>query len=280
MNQLFFLIPAADEEVASNDIAFIKVLPSIDEEIIRDLFAKFYKIIKFFKEEDIDFLYDSKYLKALMKGISSSESPSMTQLLTLLNDCREVTEMSDTVHTVNGMQVSHSIINNYLETGNTSSHKLVNKQALNNPDVPIQLTIDGHTFLLEVLECDVEDIYKWFIDNRTPQYVFDASYGKHRSTSRQVEGVNVSPLTYSKEQAQELLKRAIIARRGSRILYFKDNLQNKILIFCNENLQNPSFHGFEVASDNQAERQKLMHRGGKLLDERLEQVASFYEEEG
>jgi hypothetical protein len=111
---------------------------------------------------------------------------------------------------------------------------------------------------------------------RTPQRKLDPNYKKHGSKERVgKKGVRISPLTYTEQQLNDFLKRAVVAKKGLRELYFKDKENDKIIIFWNENLEAPTYHALEIAANDAAETQKIFKRGGQALANRIEKTAEL-----
>ena len=69
---------------------------------------------------------------------------------------------------------------------------------------------------------------------------------------------HIPALTYTEKQLEVFLKRAVVARKGLRELYLKDNAKYKIIIFWDENLENPSYHAMEVAADDGKHSEKYV----------------------
>lgn len=158
-----------------------------------------------------------------------------------------------------------------------SGKVLINKDALAQPDSPpVVYDSDGKCLRLNVLRCDSKEVYLWFVENRIPQRVLDSNYKKHGRTVKTGKGGSpISALTYPEEQLTEFLKRAVSANKTSNRLYFKDRKNDKIIIFWDENLANPTFHAMEVDAGNQEEIQKIYKLGGRRLLEIIDITADF-----
>lgn len=203
--------------------------------------------------------------------------PQVENLLLLLNDAASIQERGLGEHpiVVNGMQVEQGIVNAFMESG-TQHNALLNKSAINNEEHPIEVEMSTGKTQQTPLVCNPADVYLWLVRNRYPARVIDVNYEKHSErTKLGKNGVAISPVTYSKEQLELFLERAVCAGEGLRELYFKDNERNKIVVFWDENLEQPSYHAFEIAADDLPEIQKIYKRGGRALIRRIEDVSKI-----
>lgn len=279
MNRLFLLIPVVgEEEYEVQDVAYLKQLGEIDSEGVLSLLRKIVRGMKLIAEEDFEVLYDERFFKQLFRRRLSEDQvqdmPQLEDLLVFFNDAVSIQQrgVGNAPLSVNGMQVSRGLVNAFVE-GGMNGDALVNKDALFIQEQPIDVRVpDGKHFRLNPLPCEAADIYLWFVENRKPQRCLDSSYEKHgRKGRRGKGGAVISSMTYSELQLGAFLKRAVVAKKGLRELYFKDNTKDKIIIFWDENLESPSYHAMEVAADDAEEIQKIYKRGGRKLMERIEE---------
>ncbi len=89
------------------------------------------------------------------------------------------------------------------------------------------------------------------------------------------KGVKISPISYTKEQLEVFLRKAVSAGKGLRELYYKDNERNKIIVFWDENLESPSYHAFEIDANDLSEIQKMYKRGGRSLINKIERTSKI-----
>ena len=277
MNRLFLLIPSVGDEDADPDAAYLKQVGRIDNEETISILKRIVQSMKLVEGEDYEMFYDEKYLKKLLKS-SDKGMPQMSNLLVFFNDAESIQqkEIGNIPLTINGVAVDSGLVNAFVE-GEESSKALINKDALAQPDSPLVVyDSDGKCLKFNVLRCDSKDVYLWFVENRIPQRVLDTNYKKHGRTVKTGKGgAPISALTYPEEQLTEFLKRAVSANKTSNRLYFKDRKSDKIIIFWDENLANPTFHAMEVDVGNQEEIQKIYKLGGRRLLEIIDITADF-----
>ena len=116
-----------------------------------------------------------------------------------------------------------------------------------------------------------------YIYGRYPSRQLDTNYKKHSERSKLGKnGANISPITYEKQQLDDFLKKAVVAKKGWRELYFKDQKNDKIVVFWDENLETPSYHAFEISVDDIQEIQKIFKRGGRDLVTRINETSSLF----
>lgn len=277
MNRLFLLIPSVGDEDADPDAAYLKQVGRIDNEETISILKRIVQSMKLVEGEDYEMFYDEKYLKKLLKP-SDKGMPQMSNLLVFFNDAESIQQkgIGNIPLTINGVAVDSGLVNAFVE-GEESSKVLINKDALAQPDSPLVVyDSDGKCLTFNVLRCDSKDVYLWFVENRIPQRVLDTNYKKHGRTVKTGKGgAPISALTYLEEQLTEFLKRAVSANKASNRLYFKDRNNDKIIIFWDENLANPTFHAMEVDAGNQEEIQKIYKLGGRRLLEIIDITADF-----
>lgn len=277
MNRLFLLIPSVGDEDADPDAAYLKQVGRIDNEETISILKRIVQSMKLVEGEDYEMFYDEKYLKKLLKP-SDKGMPQMSNLLVFFNDAESIQQkgIGNIPLTINGVAVDSGLVNAFVE-GEESSKVLINKDALAQPDSPLVVyDSDGKCLTFNVLRCDSKDVYLWFVENRIPQRVLDSNYKKHGRTVKTGKGgAPISALTYPEEQLTEFLKRAVSANKASNRLYFKDRNNDKIIIFWDENLANPTFHAMEVDAGNQEEIQKIYKLGGRRLLEIIDITADF-----
>ena len=282
MNRLFLLIPAIGEKDVWQDVAYLKQLGKVDGDGVLAILRQIVQSFRLIEGEDMETLYDERHFKQMFRKIKQGESlqemPQVENLLLFFNDAVSIQQLGigKTSATINGMLVDKGLVNAYVED-KTTGKVLLNKDALINPEHPILvIRPDGEQLSLNPLPCEAADVYLWFVENRTPQRTLDPNYEKHGKKEKTGKGgVRISPITYPERQLDEFLKRAVVAKIGLRELYFKDNTKDKIIIFWDENLQNPSYHAMEIDADDAEEIQKLFKRGGRALKKRIEDTADL-----
>lgn len=280
MNRLFLLLPAVGDLDAGQDASYLKHLGEIDNEGVLSILRQIVKSMKLIAEEDFETLYDERYFKQLLsrqkKEGKSQEMPQSENLLVFFNDAVSIQDrgIGGIPTTINGMVVERGLVNAFVDD-EMAGKVLLNKEALINSEKPINvMRADGVRMSLETLSCEASEVYLWFIENRAPQRQLDQNCKKHGKREKTGEGgVRISPMTYTKQQLEEFLKRSVVARKGLRELYFKDNSKDKIIIFWDENLESPSYHAMEVDADDADEIQKIFKRGGRKLQERIDETS-------
>lgn len=277
MNRLFLLIPSVGDDEVGPDAVYLKQVVRIDNEETISILRRIVQSIDLVEGENFEMFYDDKYLKRLLQS-SDPGMPPMENLLVYFNDAESIQQrgIGNKPLIINGVVVDSGLVNAFVE-GEEPGKVLINKDALAQPDSPIvACDSEGNRLMLEVLECDCKDLYLWFVDNRIPQRVLDTNYQKHGRTVKAGRGgVPISALTYPEGELIEFLKRAVSSKKDSSRLYFKDINSDKIVIFWNENLENPTYHAMEVDAGNQMEIQKIYKLGGRRLKEIIDIAAEL-----
>ena len=275
MNRLYLLIPSVGD--AGPDAAYLKQVESVDNEDIIPILTRIVQSMDLIKGEDFELFYDNDYLKRLLNSTDQG-MPQISNMLVFFNDAESIQQrgIGNTPLTINGAAVDSGLVNAFVE-GEELGKVLINKDALAQPDSPlVVLDSDGRRLTLNALCCDCNELYLWFVDNRMPQRVLDTNYKKHGRTVKVGKGgVPISALTYPEEQLAVFLKRAVSPNKTSNRLFFKDRQNDKIIIFWDENLKNPTYHAMEVDAGNQEEIQKIYRLGGRRLLENIDIAADL-----
>lgn len=277
MNRFYLLIPAIGEKDAGQDIAYLKQLGKIDGEGVLSILRQIVRSLRLVEEEDFETLYDEVHFKQLFRKLkqrkASQEMPQSENLLLFFTNAVSIQQrgVGKTSIVINGMTVDRGLVNAFVDD-DSAGKQLLNRDALINPEQPIDVKrANGEQQSLHPLPCEAADVYLWFVENRMPQRKLDSNYKKHGIKEKTGKGgVKISALSYTGQQLNEFLKRAVVASKGLREVYFKDNTKDKIIIFWDENLETPSYHAMEVAADDAEEIQKIYKRGGSALRKRIE----------
>jgi hypothetical protein len=147
-----------------------------------------------------------------------------------------------------------------------SGHLILNLGGHNLPD-PIPVA-KGH------LTCELSSVsttrglHRWFSEHRQPSRDFQITnkHGENRQDIRGTANKPISPLRCSKEQAHQLLHRAV--GTDERELFFLDQQYNQYIVFRYEG-DNPQqmYHGYHVALTTDEVSEELKRVIAELLEE-------------
>lgn len=280
MNRLFVLIPAIGEQDAAEDIPYLKMIGNVDKNSFIDIFRKINQSQKLIKEEDVVFYYDDNHFKALVNTAKialsdSKEMPQLGNLLVFFDDKKSIQKEKMGLSTIKvyEVEVKNGLLNAFMEGGADEADALLNREALNYPNRPLEIKKpDGNSASVKPLCCNQEDVYLWLVSHRSPRRNIDPNAKKHKRKVSYGKGGKVSPITYSIEQLDAFLQKAVPAQKGRRELYYKDVKKDNIIVFWDEN-RTDLYHAFETKADDQEEIQKIYKRGKKDLFERIEATA-------
>ncbi len=159
----------------------------------------------------------------------------------------------------------------YLQNRNHSA--IANADGVVDKIQSLQLEYQGDSLKLEVYNNPI-DLYAWQIEHRNPQRQYDPNYEKHSKEKKYGKrGMVISAITYKQEELEHFLKYAVRASRTHDELYFHDVVHGKYIIFFDENM-NSLYHAFEFSEDNYEQINRMLQRGGRDLEERINMVAS------
>lgn len=300
-NKVFFLIPALTEANAGEDIAYLKVLQTVTETNVIDIFKSIIESQRLISEEDVDYFFDKRLFDDLYKTVKIQQNtekknkrrPSaLAPLLLFLDNFKNFpdTKYGNNSIIINGKKVEKGLVNAYCEYGKDNNVVLVNTDALNKADRPLKVSTDvdnpqRNYTVVEVYPCDKEKLYIWLCKNRQPKRIYDNAYEKHSSkVKRGKKGKVVSAMTYSDKESECLLQWAIRACKvGHTEAYLLDVENHKLIIFYDERLETPTFHGHEIDESNEESWMtawtRIRERGkGTKLDKRIKNVADIIKE--
>lgn len=268
-NKVFFLIPALTNEDAGEDTAYLKVLQTATDENVIDVFKSIVESQKLISEEDIDYFFDKKYFDDLYKIVKAKQNESkknrkrpsdLAPLLSLLDNIKNYPDdkHGNTPIFINGKIVEKGLVNAYCEYATDNNVVLVNNDALAESDKPLKIStdIDNPQRVYEELKvypCEKDKMYVWLSKNRLPKRIYDTEYEKHSGKVKSgKKGKTISAMTYSDGEAEHLLQWALRANKvGNTELYLLDIEKHKLIIFYDEHLEAPTFHGHEIDESNE-----------------------------
>lgn len=297
-NKIFFLIPALNETDAGEDVAYLKVLKTATEEDVIDVFRSIVDANKLISQEEVECFYDKSHFDTLYKMVKTQargndkRKPSeIAPLLTFLDDFTKVPDakVGNVPLTVNGKVVNKGLINAYIEYSVDNVVVLANNESLEHPDNPIKVSSDvdnpkRNYSEIEVLPCNKDALYIWLCQNRNPKRKYDVGYDKHSNkVKRGKKGRTVSAMNYSDNEAEQLLQWAVKTSKGnSSEAYLLDTANKKLIVFYDEGLKTPSFHGHEIDKKDKANWEsawkRVRERGKRTrLEKRITESAKIIE---
>lgn len=297
-NKVFFLIPALKDCDAGEDIVYLKVLQTATQTDIIDIFKAIVESKKLISEEDVDYFFDKKHFDVLYKMVKTQRNvatknkrrPSeLAPLLSLLDNIKSLPDIKHGNNPIfiNGKKITKGLVNAFSEYSKDNNVALVNKNALDKPDKPLKISTDVDNpqrsySEIEVYPCEKNDLYIWLCENRLPKRVYDAQYEKHSGKVKGGKrGKTISAMTYSNREAGRLLQWALRANKvGHTELYLFDIEKHKLIIFYDERLEFPTFHGHEIDKNDkenwQSAMKRIQERGKKTdLDDRIRSAANI-----
>lgn len=81
-------------------------------------------------------------------------------------------------------------------------------------------------------------------------------------------------MTYKASEAQVFLHKAVGVQGDNKNLFFFDKSKNMVLVFWDEGLTPPKYHGYEVPYDN-AVIQKIYAKGSTRLKKKIDTAADW-----
>lgn len=267
MNTLLILFPLQTDTDSCHPY-LLKV--DWDKQKQQDMVKRIIDAIKMIDHEDFEGFYDKKQRNQFYHSVvNKAEYPNASMILTYLKDWKEAKQPETGQVSVKEMTLTHDCLG---ALNNKTGCAIVDVEALQEKSAKaLQLKgKDGKLMHVDIVECSAQSLYQWFVDNRKPQRILDENYAKHSKQVKSGPRGEISALTYSKEDTEYFLKRAVGVKGERRMCYWVKE-DKKIIIFFNENLASPTFHAYEIADDNAKELQKIAND----VKKKMEKATSF-----
>lgn len=285
-NKVFLLLPIIGKVANDMEQVFLKTKEGLDLEEVTELINAVSKAFNICDHERFMKLFDQKRFNEIKSHVKTLEAktkpkPSVTSLLGRkfgdFVDFRVLGNNIDSEVEINHVKISSSIINTFANDDNPALCVLMDADALHSKHSVMSITkADGTIINASVIDVDAKAMFNWFVENRAEKRTYDKNYKKHPLTERLGNnGVVISKMTYKPEQAQAILNKAVGAKDDSKNLFFLDKDKNAIVVFWDEGLTPPQYHGYEVSPDVKQNLQKVFQRGGTDLMHKIEAVADY-----
>lgn len=269
MNTLLILFPLQSEKNA--DIFHPYLLKvNWDKEKQERMVKEVVDALKMIDHENFEGFYDKWQRNQFYKSVvNEAEYPNASMLLAYLNDWKDAGHAAGGKVYVNGAVLEADCLG---VLNNRAGCAVVDVKALQRKSAKaLQLKDqDGRLMGVEILDCTAKDLYLWFVENRDPKRIWDENYAKHTPYKKEGPRGEISALTYSKEDVSEFLRMAV-GIKGERRMWYWVRKDKKMIVFSNENLASPTFHGNEFDEDNKKELQKI----DKEVMRKLRKIADF-----
>ena len=221
-----------------------------DREDVKKYLSHILSNLKFFDYEICGRFFAAENVKRIipLSYVKERRVPSlMTMLLANLKQCgfRPVQVGTKTVFKYHGVDLQKCILNEMAESlSEKGCHAVLwSFDAIDSESGILPLKSNyNQSIEIRVVE-NVEELYRWFCENRLPQRHFDLNH-KHGENGKGA-WPGAAPLLCNRYEAQELLNKAVgKTKDGACWLYDANN--RAFIYFENENQNPPTFHGYHV----------------------------------
>lgn len=287
-NKVLLLLPLTSFSNSLEEV-YLRVVPKWTDEMVKHLCQQLKETLVFNNHETYDKLFNHEHYSLIRSIIKKQEGerkprPSLVNLLdtTFKNfvDFRDNEESGCKMAIkINEVTIENSMMNAYTYSSHKDSVVIADCEALGISRNAIHLTdIDGNEISTDIINFTAKDLYHWFISHRNPPRVYDPNYKKHGKHEQMLKkGVKASKMTYRALEAQAFLHKAVGAEEDRKNLFFFDKSKKMMLVFWDEGLTPPKYHGYEVPYDNTI-IQKIYSRGSTLLKKKIDTAAEWGEE--
>ena len=284
-NKVFLLLPLTTSGDSLEE-AYLKVVPEWPEDLLYALCCQVKSSLDLNNHESYDKFFDQKHYLAIRSLIGKQEKKknSRPSLVNLLDstfkdfvDFRHNEDSNDNQSVkLNNIRIDKSLICAYAYTADKDFVTLADCDALNISKDKIEiLGKNDEKISASIIDFTAKDLYQWFTVHREPSRLYDSNYKKHGKQDQwSKSGVKISRMTYKASEAQRILHKAVGAPNDKKNLFFFDKSKNMMLVFWDEGLPQPKYHGYEVPYDN-AVIQKIYAKGSSSLKKKIDMVAEW-----
>lgn len=284
-NKVFLFLPLTASGETLEEV-YLKVVPEWSEEEVRNLCAQLKQAQTFNDHESYDKIFDQKQyhnIRSLIQNIEKTKRtvPSIVNLLdstfgSFIDFHNDKELVSESVVLVNNVKINDSLANAYVHVPFKDSVVLADCDALCVSKESLDIADEnGAKLSIEIIDFKDKDLYQWFVMHRNPVRTYDSNYKKHGKQEQwSKKGVMISKMTYKASEAQVFLHKAVGAQGDNKNLFFFDKSKNMVLVFWDEGLTPPKYHGYEVPYDN-AVIQKIYAKGSTRLKKKIDTAADW-----
>lgn len=271
---MFLVLPIANDRAMDEECAYLKTISEGAsqgefEAILKRTVAAF----GWASGEEYVLYYDPRRFKDLYKKCSNEVRTQIPSPLQLLNNLCRLTALPEEMPEVfvNHVPLNHGILCGFV---NLSGETLVDNDAMLRRIHHKVMDQNGKIVPLVIIGCAREEVYKWFVYNRRPEWRIDPNYLKHSSHQKGAGKEVISPCSYTDEEYMSMLPWAV-GSPGSRRKYYMDRKRGRLVIFWNENLAIPTFHYYDVAIDDPGENAKMQKECRRDIIEQIKTVSNI-----
>jgi len=265
--ELFLFFPEySDESMPSTHSFYIKTISIQSEEEVDSYIGKIQQLVNNTRHEDYEGYYDINNLKRFIYPLEQLPEYYPNRLTGLRRSLQNWENWSDSKQqntewfvTLWGSSIADDLLSEISWRKNHNpgnSFLIIDHEALYR-DNPILVKHNQESITIDVRPCTAENILEWLSTNRKPQRNFHISkkHGKNGvGAQREHAGQSISVLLCSKEEASEMLHKAIGSNHDT--LWFYDSTHKKVIEFRFEN-DSPlnQYHGFHL--DNNVVKNRI-----------------------
>ena len=232
---------------------------------------KWLDVIRFFKYETCDRLYDYRNVKSMLYpymllesefGEQEKEYPDLAGYIRTefkkegLVDWRDEYDENDEyvqMYIYNGVDVTNDTLGEILRVKKSYPAILLNCEALRCPSQINVSSNDGQVYYIDCVS-DIQALHKWFSSNRLPRrvFVYNPKHGDKFRSSEYISGTTrkAARLEATCEEAQKLLDLAISTSPTDSFWYYDDQA-GKYIYFENQHEIRLAFHGYHLVPGNE-----------------------------
>ena len=252
-NSYFFILLPHITSSVSNPF-YLKVYQTVSPESIKAIVASLMDIGQFFDYEDYETFYDGTELSAIVKLLDQTDDylGLSALLLDAVKNCenwRDDVRQGDETYKYKGKSITGDTLCEIAARCNAdgrSTYGILNKGEFSSNTDEIAVSRFDKTFRFSCLEMNVREMTRWLETNRRPerQYHWNKKHGENGvGAQSQQKGNPVSILYCSREEASEMLNKAV-GILGDRRLFWYDSKRRRYMVFMWE--RESCYHSFHV----------------------------------
>lgn len=251
-NSYFFILLPHISSSISNPF-YLKVYQTVSPQSVKAIVASLTDTELFFDYEDYETFYDGEDLSAIIKLLDNNDDylGLSALLLDAVKNCenwRDDVRQGDETYKYKGKAITGDTLCEMAARYNaddSSTYCILNKGEFSANADEIVVSMYDKTFRFSCLEMNVREMAEWLEINRRPkrQYHWNKKHGENGlGAQSQQKGNPVSILYCSREEASEMLHKAV-GVSGDRRLFWLDNKHHRYMVFmCEIGCCYHSFH--------------------------------------
>lgn len=254
---LFILLPRI--RTAENNPFYQKSYLAVTQESVKSVAVAISDVECFFDYEEYDSYYDGRDLAHIVTQIEQKEDEYLGMATLLMDALKGSDNWRDDIQQGNekfcfkGRRIADDSLCEMTarqEADPVSTFCILNKREFTEKSDCVTVSIYDKSHVFSCLDISVRNLASWLEMNRRPmrEYHWNKKHGENGTGAQpQQKGASVSILYCSRDEAAQMLNKAV-GRLGESRLFWYDEKHEKYMVFMRESAHR--YHSFHVDDSN------------------------------